>query len=214
MTRDTLNYYTSIHHRWISYFRLSTNHRKKNPSSSFLLFPPCISNFSFSFIRDVTFLRVSSFLIFRWFDPRALSTGDAGETRPWKRDRTRDKGVPRKNCDFQGSDVALYHGNGPFSFETDVPTLSPEFLNPMPAIMDRAKTPTPSCRRRKSERKRELYLFYSVSTRVHPKDGRLLYRRTRKIFFFLISFEERKELMEGMGKSSWKSFGNGLISNF
>lgn len=72
--------------------------------------------------------------------------------------------------------------------------------------MDRAKTPTPSCRRRKSERKRELYLFYSVSTRVHPKDGRLLYRRTRKIFFFLFSFEERIDGRDGkeLVKKFWK----------
>lgn len=107
------------------------------------------------------------------------------------RDRTRNKG--EKIAISRGGDVALYHGNGPFSFETDVSTLSPEFLNPMPAIMGRAKTPTrrPVVGEKASGNVNFIYFIQCV----RPRDGRLLCIVDKEDSFFSFFFLSRRRIV-------------------
>lgn len=104
------------------------------------------------------------FLIFR--KPRALSTD---ETRPWKRDRTRNKGVPRKNCDFQAERRRLV------SPRKRTVLFRNRRSNPLVAGISEsdARDNGRGKKRRhrpvvgeKASGKRELYLFHSVSTRA------------------------------------------------
>lgn len=131
------------------------------------------------------------FLIFR--KPRALSTD---ETRPWKRDRTRNKGVPRKNCDFQAERRRLV------SPRKRTVLFRNRRSNPLVAGISEsdARDNGRGKKRRhrpvvgeKASGKRELYLFHSVSTRASIQRMADFYI---DFFFSFPSFEGKKGLME------------------
>lgn len=133
------------------------------------------------------------FLIFR--KPRALSTD---ETRPWKRDRTRNKGVPRKNCDFQAERRRLVSPRKRtvlFRNRRFQPPLSPEFLNPMPAIMVGAKnadTVLSSAKKRAGN----VNFIYSIQfPRARPSKGWPTFISSD--FFFSFPFFRGEERIDG-----------------
>lgn len=197
--RDTLNYYTSIYHTLN--FIFSFIHQSSEKESQFSSSPV----FVFLFHPRMSHI---FFLIFR--KPRALSTD---ETRPWKRDRTRNKGVPRKNCDFQAERRRLVSPRKRtvlFRNRRFQPPLSPEFLNPMPAIMVGAKnadTVLSSAKKRAGN----VNFIYSIQfPRARPSKGWPTFISSD--FFFSFPFFRGEERIDG--RSLWKSFGNGLILNF
>lgn len=140
------------------------------------------------------------FLIFR--KPRALSTD---ETRPWKRDRTRNKGVPRKNCDFQAERRRLVSPRKRtvlFRNRRFQPPLSPEFLNPMPAIMVGAKnadTVLSSAKKRAGN----VNFIYSIQfPRARPSKGWPTFIST--FFFLSLLSRGRKDWWKKLVKKFWK----------
>lgn len=108
--RDTLNYYTSIYHTLNFIFSFIHQSSEKESQSSP---PPCSYLF---FIRGC---HISSFLFFESpvRCPRTKRVHGNVTEREIKASR-------EKIAISRRSDVALYHhGNGPFSFETDVSNL-------------------------------------------------------------------------------------------
>lgn len=189
--RDTLNYYTSIYHTLN--FIFSFIHQSSEKESQFSSSPV----FVFLFHPRMSHI---FFLIFR--KPRALSTD---ETRPWKRDRTRNKGVPRKNCDFQAERRRLVSPRKRtvlFRNRRFQPPLSPEFLNPMPAIMVGAKnadTVLSSAKKRAGN----VNFIYSIQfPRARPSKGWPTFIST--FFFLSLLSRGRKDWWKKLVKKFWK----------
>lgn len=181
--RDTLNYYTSIYHTLN--FIFSFIHQSSEKESQF---PPSPCSYFF-FIRGC---HISSFLFFESpvRCPRTKRVHGNVTEREIKASR-------EKIAISRRSDVALYHhGNGPFSFETDVPTpLSPEFLNPMPAIMVGAKnadTVLSSAKKRAGN----VNFIYSIQfPRARPSKGWPTFISSD--FFFSFPFFRGEERIDG-----------------
>lgn len=190
--RDTLNYYTSIYHTLN--FIFSFIHQSSEKESQFSSSPV----FVFLFHPRMSHI---FFLIFR--KPRALSTD---ETRPWKRDRTRNKGVPRKNCDFQAERCRLV------SPRKRTVLFRNRRSNPLVAGISEsdARDNGRGKKRRhrpvvgeKASGKRELYLFHSVSTRASIQRMADFY--IVGLFFFLSFLSRgRKDWWKKLVKKFWK----------
>lgn len=162
---------------------ISTNHRKKNPSF-FSFFPRCSYFFFLPHPRCHISPRIF-FLIFRCFDPRALSTNARGK---------RIHGnVTEREIKASREKIAISRERRRLvSRKRTVLFSKPTFQPPVAGISEsdardngrgkNADTVLSSAKKRAETW--TLFILFSFHVRVHPKDGRVLYRWTRKIFFF------------------------------